>query len=211
MDIMEIYKTLLKTKKYPLYLRILVIISHWVFQGMLYMDTTERMFKLLFDISLSVVGTYLISQSLSLFHSILLSLLIAHTLNWIFNSNLMALFRSFGLVSMSRQDLELYLRRIKQKAQKEDFIICLGIYGSLARGEFKETSDLDIRVIRKPGVITGIRACIFVMKERTWATLNRFPLDIYVLDSSRSLDKKIRKDELQKKFLFLGGGRNHIY
>ena len=62
------------------------------------------------------------------------------------------------------------------------------------RGEWKETSDLDMRLVRRPGVRNGLRACWFVMKERTRANMRRFPLDVFLLDDFSRLDR-LRHDE----------------
>jgi hypothetical protein len=44
------------------------------------------------------------------------------------------------------------------------------------------------------GLANGIRACWFALKERTRAFFSGYPLDVYVLDSERPLDK-LRADE----------------
>jgi predicted nucleotidyltransferase len=68
------------------------------------------------------------------------------------------------------------------------------VYGSLTRGELRPTSDLDVRLIRRPGLVNGLRACWFVLRERTRAHLTGFPIDFLVLDSPRLL-KRMRPDE----------------
>lgn len=174
---------------YPLYIKApIILLSNWLFQGILYMDRTEKVFKLaldaLFTITLVLLGV-----------NITASIVISHTLNWIFNGHIFAVFKNLKLMKTSKEKFDAYIENLRKKVENESSIVWAGVYGSLVRGEFKETSDLDVRLIRKPGFINGVRACVFVMKERSWATFNRFPLDIYVGDSFKFLDK-ICKEEI---------------
>ncbi|MEK7324059.1 MAG: hypothetical protein AAB217_02235, partial [Chloroflexota bacterium] len=61
-------------------------------------------------------------------------------------------------------------------------------------GKWTPASDLDVRLVRHPGAINALRACLLVLRERARATFRRFPLDIYVLDSGAGLSK-LRPDE----------------
>lgn len=64
-----------------------------------------------------------------------------------------------------------------------------GAFSRSARSQFSERSDLDVRIIRQPGFTDAIRACWFVLKERTRAFFSGYSLDICVLDSERPLEK----------------------
>lgn len=183
---------------YPLYIKVpILILSNWLFQGILYMDKTEKVFKLAIDALFTVV--------LVLFGvNIATSIIISHTLNWIFNGQIFVVFKNLKLIKTPKGKFDAYMERLKRKVKNEPSILWAGVYGSLVRGEFKETSDLDVRLIRKPGFTNGVRACIFVMKERSWATFNRFPLDIYVGDSLEFLGK-MSDNEIP---IILGGNNN---
>ncbi|WP_048055124.1 hypothetical protein [Thermococcus onnurineus] len=185
-----LYKRILDFPYIPVLIKKLIIIGiNWTFQGILYMDKTEKMFKILFDLILMAVFWPIISIKFYPAISLVFAFILAHTFNWLFNSNLFGLFKTFGNIRTPKEKFEEYIKKLQQKLENEPSIVWAGVYGSLVRGEFKETSDLDVRLIRKPGFINGVRACIFVMKERTWATFNRFPLDIYVFDNFKSLFK----------------------
>lgn len=174
---------ILSKEDYPLYIKApILILSSWIFQGILYMDKTEKVFKLGLDMIMTII-------LLILGVDVLTSILIAHTLNWIFNGQIFVTCKNLKIIKTPKEKFEKYIERLKNKAKDEPSIIWVGVYGSLVRGGFKETSDLDVRIIRKPGIINGLRACIFVMRERTWATFNRFPLDIYVGDGFKFLEK----------------------
>lgn len=68
------------------------------------------------------------------------------------------------------------------------------IYGSLSRNKWQKKSDLDIRFLRKPGLVNGFTGYIFVFKERLIALKNKQPLDVYMADDIQFL-KKMRNDE----------------
>ncbi|ASJ03587.1 hypothetical protein A3L09_10125 [Thermococcus profundus] len=187
MGISRIYHNLAKGDC-PMYIKApILLLSNWLFQGILYMDKTERVFKLALDMLFTLVLVFL-GVNLGV------SILIGHTFNWILNGHVFVVFKNLKIITTPREKFDVYLERLKKRVENEPSIVWAGVYGSLVRGEFKETSDLDIRLIRKLGVINGVRACIFVMRERSWATFHKFPLDIYVGDSVRFLENMNKKE-----------------
>ena len=170
-----------------------IILTNWLFQGLLYADKTERLFKMCLDLGVTAI-IFMILPNFNTIPRLLIAFFGSHTLNWIFNGQLFALAKNFGIVNNDPQKIIDYANGIKMRASREKSIDCVLLYGSLVRGEIKSTSDLDLRVIRKSGFINGIRACIFGLMERNRALFNKFPLDMYVIDSSRHL-MKMRLDE----------------
>jgi predicted nucleotidyltransferase len=175
--------------------KIFIILSNWTFQGMLYADKTERTFRIMIDIVIAIVlysvfFHFILNTYLLLF----LSLLVAHTFNWIFNGQLFVLSRYIGIKPNKQHLFNVFLQEFKSRAEREKSIKTVVVYGSLSRGSSSETSDLDIRVIRKSGFTNGLRACIFGFLERLRAFFNKFPLDLYVIDGLDSLSK-MRGDE----------------
>jgi glycosyltransferase involved in cell wall biosynthesis len=169
---------------------------HWVFQGMLYMDRTELLFKIGLDIGLTMLLWILFSllPGLPWFGTLLAAFLAAHTLNFLFNGQMWVVLRCFHLVSHSREEFSGYLQGLSNRIQLEPSIRWAAAYGSLVRGEWHEHSDLDVRLVRKAGFWNGLRACSFALRERTRAFRRRFPLDLFVLDGSRLLSR-LRDDE----------------
>jgi predicted nucleotidyltransferase len=169
---------------------------HWVFQGMLYMDRTERLFKLGLDLILTALLWILLSPLLGLSWAwaLLVAFLLAHTLNFLFNGQMWVVLKHFHLVRNSRSEFEDYLSQLAQRIQAEPSIERAAAYGSLVRGEWHESSDLDLRLVRKPGLRNGLRACWFAMRERTRALFRRFPLDVFLLDDPSRLGR-MREDE----------------
>lgn len=175
--------------------KIVMILSNWTFQGMLYADKTERLFRLLLDGLMTLVLYVILINFISSSHAALIfAFLIAHTLNWIFNGQLFVLAKNFDILYNEPQRFIDYANGIKIRASRDKSIDCVVVYGSLVRGEIKTTSDLDVRIIRKSGIINGFRASVFGLMERSRALFNRFPLDIFVVDSTDHL-LKMNDDE----------------
>ncbi len=197
MSLSEFHKKIAKEDKYRLYVKMPILtFSSWLFQGILYMDTTEKVFKILLDI-LFFIPIYFIFRgygSLSLF----IAIIFTHTINWIFNGQIFVLLKNLRLTKTEPERFIQYLNDLQKRIKKENSILAAAAFGSLSRGQLKETSDLDIRIIRKKGVINGFRACLFVLSERTRALFNKFPLDIYVLDDVTTIKRHIDKVEIKK-------------
>jgi thymidylate kinase/predicted nucleotidyltransferase len=174
----------------------LALVSHWVFQSMLYMDSSERWFKLGLDFLLTALGTLLLKAWLTWPLAIGVSFVIAHSINFFINGQLFALLKNYGGVSHTYEQFVAYTDALAQRAQKEPSIQKVVMYGSISRRSWSHSSDLDARILRKPGLKNGIRAAWFLLKERTRALFSKFPLDMYVLDSERSLhDRRLKADE----------------
>lgn len=179
----------------PDFLKKLIIIgANWAFRSMLFMDQTERLFGISMESFLILVLAILFSNYLDLMEFILLSFCLAHTICWIFNGHFFVLLKDLSLKRTDINSFIRYLYPLRSRFSKESSIAAIAAFGSLSRGELTENSDLDIRVIRRKGTVNGLRSCGCVFLERCRAFFNRFPLDIYVLDSAAKL-LNLRKDE----------------
>jgi hypothetical protein len=164
------------------------VAAHWLFQGMLYMDATERWFKLGLDALLTALAVMPLRIWLDHPMAWLAAPILAHTVNFLLNSHLWGVLKHYGSVRVSHPAFESYLYHLSRRIGNEPSIDWSGVYGSLARGQWSATSDLDIRLVRKPGLSNALRACTFVLAERSRALIHRFPLDLYVLDDPGYLD-----------------------
>ncbi len=170
------------------------VTTHWTFQGMLYMDSTERRFKIVCDILLSLFGFVWLKKYLPTRFALSSAFFWAHTLNFLFNAQLWVVLKHYGMVQLTYEAFDHYSQRLADRIQREPTLCYAALYGSRVRDEWQPSSDLDVRVVRKAGWWNGLRACCFVMSERTRALWAGFPLDIYLLDSLEPLDK-MRADE----------------
>lgn len=179
----------------PLLSSVVVAVAiHWLLQCLLEMDRTERLFKISFDLVLTAVFALLLHLWLPVVAALILGWAAAHTLNLVFNGQLMVVLKHFGRIQHSAAEFEQYLKGLRTRLAAEPSLRWAAAYGSLSRGELQATSDLDVRVIRFPGFHNGLRACLFVMQERSRALFERFPLDILLLDSPRLLSR-LRPEE----------------
>ncbi|KYC45236.1 MAG: hypothetical protein APG11_01573 [Candidatus Methanofastidiosum methylothiophilum] len=196
-DFNSFHRSLAKGNDHPFVLRlILLTFSSWLFQSILYMDRTEKAFKILLELILFILSLLVISYLLNnTLLSIFLAFILVHTLNWIFNGQIGVLLKNLDILNTDKEKFFDYMDNVKEKVINENSIIAAAAFGSLSRKELKKTSDLDIRIIRKPGYINGIKACFFVLKERSKAFFNKFPLDIYVLDNYEMINIHIKNEE----------------
>lgn len=169
---------------------------HWVFQGTLYMDRAELLFKLGLDLILTAILWLLLSPLLDLswIWVLLAAFLVAHTLNFLFNGQLWVVLKHFRLIRHSRAEFDAYLDRLSDGIRAEPSIQWAAAYGSLVRDQWHQSSDLDVRLVRRPGLRNGLRACWFTLRERTRALVSRFPLDVFLLDDPERL-VRLRHDE----------------
>jgi thymidylate kinase len=170
------------------------IVMHWVFQSLLYMDPTERRFKLCLDILITAVLGILLNIWLPTLAAWITAFLVAHTLNFLFNGQLWGILKHYGFVRQTHEQFTRYVQDLDQRAKCEPSIKYIVAYGSLSRQEWLASSDLDARIVRYPGLINGLRASWFLLCERSRALIKRFPLDVYIVDSEDSL-KHLRSDE----------------
>jgi predicted nucleotidyltransferase len=173
---------------------VLAVILHWIFQSLFYMDPTERWFKISLDYLMAGAIAVVLRLFLAPLAALAVAIALAHTINFLLNGQLWGVLKHYGLVYTTPQAFEQYLSGLSLRALKEPSIQNLYVYGSLARQEWSPLSDLDVRLVQHPGVLNGLRACWFVLKERSRALLARFPIDIYVMDQASSLNK-LRPDE----------------
>jgi predicted nucleotidyltransferase len=160
------------------------------------METTERWFKLVLDLLLSMIAAGLLSVWLPLGWAALGGFVIAHTLNFLFNGQVYAVLKHFGGVRHTWPEYNREIELLRARIAQEPCIVYAAAYGSLAREEWKPTSDLDILLVRAPGLACGFRACLFAARERTRAFWNKFPLDMFVLDDFEALNKAAEKRSL---------------
>lgn len=186
----EAAKPLLRVKWFALFIG-------WAFQGLLHMDRTERFFKLGMDAGLTIMLAAVLKTFVGLYWAVGLGLVVAHCINFAFNSQPYVLLKHFGRTRYDQSTVLEYAQLVKERINQEGSVLCAGIWGGFARDEHSDpkTPDLDVRIVRRPGVLNGVRACWLVLRERTRANLNQFPLDIYVLDGIDRLSK-LRHDEI---------------
>jgi hypothetical protein len=176
------------------------IIRNWLHQGFFYLDKTEMAIRIFIEIAPTVLLAYISTQLLPVNpNNILLwliVLMIVHTLCWIFNDNWWTcIIQSFPQLTNPGDEMTCrYLNDMKKRLASNDSIAGLLIYGSISRRVWHDRSDLDMRILRKPGFLNAIVAYYTISRERVIAVFKKQPLDIYLADNVAFL-KKLRSDE----------------
>jgi DNA-binding transcriptional ArsR family regulator len=165
----------------------MIFLSAWIFQGMLYMDKREALFKILLDIMLVVAF-----RALGL--SVWGSLLIAHSVNFAFNGQWCAMYTHMGATNVPPEKFLSYIAAMQKRIDKCNYITSATAHGSLSLGNYKSTSDMDIRVSPAPGGLNWVRAVCWAAVERARSFVSGFPLDMYLFDLD-IIAQKMRNDE----------------
>ena len=174
-------------------LKIFVLFSNLLVQGIRYMSIGEKIYK----ISITIILTFCINPFID---NIYLSLLFSHFLNYIFNGQFYVLYRYLSSKrTMSYQDLENFILLIKKLinifSPKDVLII-----GSFSRGKMSKNSDLDIRLFHSGNFFQSLKAYLMATILRTCGLFMRFPIDIFCF-SEISFLKKIDPSEIPVNFL----------
>lgn len=174
--------------------RLAVIAANWVFQGMRYMNGYEIGLKLILDAITAIFLYYFMFGKISTILAFAISIIIAHTINWIINGHFFVLMRYVAPIPKTEQHFADSVYKLKTSALKWNSIDSIAIYGSYCRGNLHKYSDLDVRVITHPGALNAINGSLFCFMQRAIAFLSIFPLDIYCTNRIEQLDR-LRDDE----------------
>ena len=187
-----------------------IIISGWIFQGFLYMNIYEKIYKVLLEISILLICYSLCSSFLTRGEGILLpliwSLLIGHTITWFLNGQAMTMFIHMNLIPNSPGRFISYTDKLVNNVRKKNYIMGAAAFGGLTRCEYRSSSDLDVRLVMKEGILNGIRASHFCFVERVKALLNAFPLDLFAFD----LEETHKKMNLSENPIILYDNSDHL-
>jgi len=177
-------------------IKLVVAFKNWLHQGFFYLDRTEKFYRIIWELIPFFIFYNILILFIPTIWALLISALIAHTLNWIFNDNFWtAIMFTFPKVLNQGEEKTIeYLCNIQDRLSNYSCISGLILYGSISRGTWHNKSDIDARILRKPGVLNGLRVYLILFKERYIAVLRRQPLDIYMADSIIFLNK-MRNDE----------------
>lgn len=175
---------------------------NWLHQAITYMDRGELVFRLLIElieIAVVIVILMLLIQPEEMYSRALMisvSVIIVHTFNWVTNANFHALllFAFPSCKNMGEAETTRYLNQMARRLGRYYSITGLAVYGSVARGAWHERSDVDIRILRRKGLIYLAFAVLLTMRERWLALIARQPVDLFLADDVSFL-KRMRPDE----------------
>ena len=171
------------------YLRlgIFVASASWLLQGIRYMNWHEAAITFFIDLVLTFI---LFACGVN----IVLSWIIAHTINFSINGQLFAMFTHFGANGVPATFFYQETIKMAKRLSKIKSIECALAFGSLSRGEYKKTSDIDLRLVPAPGELNFWKCSLYALKMRMVAFFAGYPLDLYVF-TLHELTRKMRTDE----------------
>ena len=164
----------------------MIFISAWILQGVHITNWREVVIRYAID---AILTFGLIA--LGLHWSI--AFFIAHSLNFTLNGQLFAMYTHMGATGVTAEKFLRNTQKLKGKLDKHAFIDAAIAYGSLSRGCYKRTSDIDIRLI--PSKVGWWGTALYAVWLRIWAFCVHYPLDMYCYDPEVVV-KRMRSDEL---------------
>ncbi len=174
---------------------------NWLHQAVTYMDNGERAFRLTIELAEFALMWAALRLIVNLDVSFawaypVLAALVVHTFNWITNGNIWALllFSFPSLLNKGEAATCAYLNAMTARLERERSVVGLALFGSVARNEWHDRSDVDVRIVRRSGTLSLIRAGTVTVRERWLALLARQPLDLYLADDVAFL-RRMRADE----------------
>lgn len=179
------------------YLSWLLIISNWLFQGIIHADKLEKIYKISFTFILSIIifiySFFFLNDNPV--YSIIISFIIAHTLNWILNNSLIILTtHRLHLTTLNKDRTFDYLNTLANRVIVCNCFMFVSAHGSICRGELKATSDVDISLVRLPGFKNAFKSLIFYVREQKLADFYKIPLEIYLCDTPQNAKDRFFKE-----------------
>jgi len=164
----------------------IIFFRNWVFQGVLYMEWRELVFRINIELLTALVFLLLLSGMAGIKWAILPSLMLAHTVMWVFCGHIwaLALGPNRRLARNKPGEVLAYLNCLHARVNRVSAIKGCVVFGSLSQGKFTENSDLDILCCPQKGILNCILAFSAGMRERTIAFFKRMPVEIYFYDIS---------------------------
>jgi len=176
------------------------------------MNWIERAHRLLIEFLLIAFLFLTAYRYIGNFKALFFSGVLAHTLSALLNGHIFAMCNHdlfwFGLYK-NKNKFMAYIDGIDRRFKRNNPKCLMGIifFGSLARGVYRETSDLDIRFIADDGLWNAFRASHFVFLERLRAFFARFPIDIYMVSTEEEVRKKIDAGNEPPVFIYKKGNK----
>jgi len=174
--------------------KVSIIFINWLFQGIFGLSKIDLVGKIIIEILIILIVN--VAAGEITFAGVIISILIAHTFNWIFNTHFWVLGRFVGITKTPTHRFYSYLKKMQKRISNANGLIGVIVIGGASRGEkIRNTSDLDIFLFSQPQLNSKVKAVLFTIKERIIAFLWRFPLDLYLYENLVEMSKH-RKDEV---------------
>ncbi|MBN2521214.1 MAG: hypothetical protein JXB17_11950 [Bacteroidales bacterium] len=145
---------------------------NWISQGIQGMSKSEAIFH--------IISGFIVFWPFFIFFqlNILNSILLAHTINWIFNTHFWVFFRFFNIRFNKAQNYYKYIEQTKKRMADNKCFKAIYLIGGPARNkELSDFSDLDIKFVLKDDFVNVIIGNIILIFEKIRSFFLRIPLD----------------------------------
>ncbi len=169
---------------------IAILLRSWLSQGFFYMIPVERSVKLL----QSGLIFFCLLLGLTLLHFpltpsvLILAILITHSVNWLLSGQFWVVMTYLGYQTTPGQ-IQSYLHQLSHQCRKANSISEALLYGSIARGTIKASSDIDVRILPGSARFGLLKAAIFTSYLRAHSFWKGIPLDIYLFENKEMLKR----------------------
>ncbi len=170
-----------------------ILLTNWLIQGSFIASSIENTIRISIDLAAFIFSLMLTNNILVA----IVALLIAHTLNYLFNSNIAHTRRFFRKYPDIDERINRIIKYIKENIHLYKGVRRVIIFGSSIRKELGEYSDIDLRVVYREGIKNAINAYLFITRLRFFALKNNIPLDAF-LSSEKNMFRDINVDEREK-------------
>lgn len=164
----------------------IMLLSSFIFQGMLYANWRENAVKIGIDVVITLL--------LSLFIQWWVGLLIAHTLNYCLNGQAVCVFFHMRAGNLKPQQFYEGTVALKKRLDRCKYVDAAISYGSLSTGQWHPSSDIDIRFIPKKGELNYWLLALWAVSARMRAFIKGYPLDMYVFTMKHTYDVMSKKE-----------------
>ena len=165
----------------------ITFISAFIFQGMLYANWRENVIKILLDGMMTCLLIFMMPWYWAV--------VCAHFLNFCLNGQFLCVFYHIGAGNNTPEKFLGCVEFLKRSLDQTSAVSAAIAYGSLSKGKWRPSSDIDIRFIPGLGEIAFWKTCLWAVKARAIAFFQGFPLDLFVTTMSTAY-KQMNKDEL---------------
>lgn len=172
-------------------------IRYWIVQGIIYTHNTERIYKIIFEVAFLILIVLLLIHvfNFHLIWALSVAVFLSHNINFMINCSFWeTIICDLGAKGSGKKKLIGYLRCMRRRLSKCSFVRCSFVYGSIARGQLHDRSDLDAIIVRRRGFINAIKALNLIIGERFLALKKRITLELFLADDISWL-QRIRSDE----------------
>lgn len=195
-------------------LPLVVIVRYWLVQGALYMNGVERLHRWSLEL---VVFLLIIASGLVGIDSrgLIISFLVAHSASMLFNGHLFAMLTHDLFWYAAYRDKQRFISYVDLMASRlqrrsPGYVSAVVFYGSLTRGVFRDSSDLDVRYVAREGIINALLTAHLVFIDRFQALWARFPIDAYMFRDRAEVETKMDVVNETPVVLYLGDGGDKL-